>query len=127
MVMKGTDMKIAQTPDDLETFDMDDAYARWLEQEGVPVIVDFAFEDLAKIKLGPWERKGGSGAIINIPNDHLTNDSRFVMGTTLLRREVVADESLDVAKARPDREDAVDARLLELLHVAVWDRAADDD
>ena len=78
MVMKGTDMKIAQTPDDLETFDMDDAYARWLEHEGVPVIVDFAFEDLAKIELGPWERKGGSGAIINIPNDHLTNDSHLV-------------------------------------------------
>ncbi len=78
MVMKGTDMKIAQTPDDLETFDMEDAYARWLEQEGVPVIVDFAFEDLAKIELGPWERKGGSGAIINIPNDHLTNDSHLV-------------------------------------------------
>jgi mannose-6-phosphate isomerase-like protein (cupin superfamily) len=78
MVMKGTDMKIAETPDDLETFDMDDGYARWLEQEGVPVIVDFAFEDLAKIELGPWERKGGSGAVINIPNDHLTNDSHLV-------------------------------------------------
>jgi mannose-6-phosphate isomerase-like protein (cupin superfamily) len=79
MVMQGTDMKIAETPEgDLQDFQHDDAYDRWQKQEGVKVIVDFAFEDLSKIELGPWERKGGKGAIINIPNDHLTNDSHLV-------------------------------------------------
>ena len=78
MVMQGTDMKIAETPEDLDEFSTEDGYARWQQREGVRVIVDFAFEDLNRIELGPWERKGGSGAIINIPNDHLTNDSHVV-------------------------------------------------
>ena len=79
MVMQGTDMKVAETPaGDLEEFGTGDGYERWQQREGVRVIVDFAFEDLSRIELGPWERKGGSGAIINIPNDHLTNDSHVV-------------------------------------------------
>jgi mannose-6-phosphate isomerase-like protein (cupin superfamily) len=79
MVMQGTDMKIAETPQEgLEEFNVNDAYARWLEREGVRLIVDFAFEDLNTVELGPWERKGGKGAVINIPNDHLTNDSHLV-------------------------------------------------
>ena len=79
MVMQGTDMRIAETPaDGLEDFHIDDGYVRWQNKEGVKVIVDFAFEDLAQLELGPWERKGGRGAIINIPNDHLTNDSHVV-------------------------------------------------
>ena len=79
MVMEGTDMKVAEAPvGELEDFNIADGYARWLEQEGVRVIEEFAFEDLGAIELGPWERKGGSGAVINIPNDHLTNDSHVV-------------------------------------------------
>ncbi|MCH7655466.1 MAG: cupin domain-containing protein [Chloroflexi bacterium] len=79
MVMRGTDMKIAETPaDDLDEYATGDGYARWQQREGVRVIVDFAFEDLGAIELGPWERKGGSGVIINIPNDHLTNDAHVV-------------------------------------------------
>ncbi|MCH8132927.1 MAG: cupin domain-containing protein [Myxococcales bacterium] len=78
MVMQGTDMKVAETPEDLDEFGTEDGYARWQQREGVRVIVDFAFEDLGRIELGPWERKGGTGAIINIPNDHLTNDSHVV-------------------------------------------------
>ena len=79
MVMEGTDMKVAEAPvGELEDFNIADGYARWLEQEGVRIIEEFAFEDLGKIELGPWERKGGSGTVINIPNDHLTNDSHVV-------------------------------------------------
>ena len=78
MVMQGTDMKIAETPDDLSEYQMQDAYAEWLAREGVKVITEFAFEDLGDVELGPWERKGGSGAVVNIPNDHLTNDSHLV-------------------------------------------------
>ena len=78
MVMQGTDMKIAETPDELNEYQVYDAYEEWLQQEGVKVITEFAFEDLGDVELGPWERKGGSGAVINIPNEHLTNDSHLV-------------------------------------------------
>ena len=71
-------IKYAATPDDLVEFRLEDAYKDWLEAEGVKVIVDFAFEDLSKIELGPWERKGGKGAVINIPYDTLTNDTHIV-------------------------------------------------
>ena len=55
-----------------------DTYRDWQQQEGVRVINDFAFEDLDKVELGPWERKGGRGAIINIPYPDLPNDCQVV-------------------------------------------------
>ena len=55
-----------------------DPYVDWIEREGVPLIVDFAFDDLNTLELGDWERKGGKGAIINIPNDEIPNDAQVV-------------------------------------------------
>ena len=55
-----------------------DSYKEWQEKEGVKVIVDYAFESLNKVELGPWERKGGKGAIINIPYEPLPNDAHLV-------------------------------------------------
>lgn len=62
----------------LEDFNIHDFYIEWQEKEGVKVIHDFAFDDLRKIELSPWPRKGGSGAIINIPNKVLFNDAHLV-------------------------------------------------
>ena len=62
----------------LDDFLLDDPYRRWLEREGVKVIEEFAFADLNDVELGPWERKGGSGAVINIPYPVLTNDSQLI-------------------------------------------------
>ena len=62
----------------LENFRVENHYAAWQEREGVRVIVDFAFDDLGTLELTPWERKGGSGAIINIPNRTLPNDAHVV-------------------------------------------------
>jgi quercetin dioxygenase-like cupin family protein len=74
-----TDMKIAQEPTKpLEDFVIEDAYQAWQRREGVRVIRDFAFEDLRTVELSPWPRKGGAGAIINIPNEHLPVDSHLV-------------------------------------------------
>ena len=79
MATETTDMKIAEAPKEpLENFVIEDAYAAWQEREGVRVIRDFAFDDLCKVELSPWPRKGGAGAIINIPNDYLVNDSHLV-------------------------------------------------
>src|SRR5487761_1466384 len=55
-----------------------DSYKEWQGKEGVKVIVDYAFESLNKVELGPWERKGGKGAIINIPYEPLPNDAHLV-------------------------------------------------
>ena len=62
----------------LERLAIDDPYVSWQRREGVRVIHDFAFDNLNDVELGPWERKGGSGAIINIPNDMLPNDCQVV-------------------------------------------------
>lgn len=79
MATDTTDMKIAEAPTQpLENFVIEDAYGAWQEREGVRVIRDFAFDDLCNVELSPWPRKGGAGAIINIPNDYLVNDSHLV-------------------------------------------------
>ena len=43
-----------------------DAYKRWIEQEGIPVIRDWYIEDLRTVPLSPWERTGGLGAYIDL-------------------------------------------------------------
>jgi len=79
MVMLGTDMKVAETPKvGLEEFKKADPYGDWLKKEGVKVYEEFYFPSLAKIELGPWERKGGSGAVIHITNRHMPNDCHVV-------------------------------------------------
>ena len=79
MVMLGTDMKVAETPKDgLKDYTKADPYTEWLKQEGVKVYEEFYFPSLAKIELGPWERKGGSGAVVHIDNRHMPNDCHVV-------------------------------------------------
>jgi hypothetical protein len=79
MTTNDADIIRAKEPTEaLQDFSIADPYIDWIEREGVPLIVDFAFEDLNTLELGPWERKGGKGAIINIPNDEIPNDSQVV-------------------------------------------------
>ena len=67
MVMLGTDMKVAKAPTEgLKDYIKIDPYGEWLKKEGVKVYREFYFPSLAKIDLGPWERKGGSGAVVHI-------------------------------------------------------------
>ena len=79
MVMLGTDMKVARDPEGgLKDYTKADPYAEWLKKEGVKVHEEFYFPSLAKIELGPWERKGGSGAVVHIANRHMPNDCHVV-------------------------------------------------
>ena len=79
MVMQGTDMKVAETPkESLDDFRIPDAYEDWLESEKVKVYEEFYFPSLKGIELGPWERKGGKGAVIHIDNRHMPNDCHVV-------------------------------------------------
>lgn len=77
--MLGTDMKVAETPKDgLKEYARPDAYLDWLKREGVKVYEEFYFPNMAKVELGPWERKGGKGAVIHIANRRLPSDCHVV-------------------------------------------------
>ena len=79
MVMLGTDMKVAETPKEgLKDYVKTDPYEEWLRQEGVKIYREFYFSSLAKVELGPWERKGGMGAVAHIDNRHMPNDCHIV-------------------------------------------------
>ena len=79
MVMKGTDMKVADTPSSgLTDFRIPDAYEDWLEDEGVMVHKTYYIPSMWDIEVGPWERKGGQGAIVHIDNAHMPNDMHVV-------------------------------------------------
>jgi len=41
-------------------------YEHWLSEEGVPVVRDYSIADVGQLKLGPWPRMGGAGAVINL-------------------------------------------------------------
>jgi len=62
----------------LDKYVIEDPYRGWLADEGVEVIEEYAFEDLKDVELGPWERKGGKGSVINIPYPMLINDSHLI-------------------------------------------------
>ena len=79
MEMPNTDLRIAEMPKTgLKDYFKADAYNDWLKKEGIKVYEEFYFPSLAKIELGPWERKGGSGAVIHIANRHMPNDCHVV-------------------------------------------------
>ena len=51
------------------------SYEKWLETEGVDVITGYHVEDVLKLPLKPWPRKGGRGVIINLEGGGQTNDA----------------------------------------------------
>lgn len=76
-----TDRDILRAKEPTEGLDeliIDDPYRAWISREGVDLIEEFAFEDLATVELGSWERKGGRGAVITIPYPKLINDAHLV-------------------------------------------------
>src|SRR4029453_14083223 len=77
--MLGTDMKIAETPKDgLKDYAKTDPYTEWLKKEGVKVYQDFYFPSLAKVGLGPWEGRGGRGAVIHYEKTQMPNECHGV-------------------------------------------------
>ena len=79
MVMQGTDMKVAEAPSgELKDFRIPDAYEDWLEKEKVLVHKTYYVPSMREIEVGPWERKGGEGAVVHIDNAHMPNDLHVV-------------------------------------------------
>lgn len=54
------------------------AYDLWQKQEGIPRVGGFYIEDLNTLELGPWPRKGGSGAFVNLEGTGGVNDMHVV-------------------------------------------------
>ena len=71
-------IRATEPTEGLEKFVINDPYRGWLAREGVDVIEEYAFLDLATVELGTWERKGGRGSVINIPYPMLINDSQLI-------------------------------------------------
>ena len=76
--MTTVDLREAEVPDKMDMWEATDPYFEWIEREGIKRIVDYKFEDLNDVELGNWERKGGKGAVINIPSSFLPNDAHLV-------------------------------------------------
>jgi mannose-6-phosphate isomerase-like protein (cupin superfamily) len=72
------DLRQAELPDKMDLWEAGDPYLEWIANEGVTRIVEYKFEDLDQVELGPWERKGGKGAVINIPTGALPNDCHLI-------------------------------------------------
>lgn len=49
-------------------------YERWVKEEGIPIHKGYYIEDLRKVELAPWKRKGGLGAFINLEGSEGAND-----------------------------------------------------
>jgi mannose-6-phosphate isomerase-like protein (cupin superfamily)/oxalate decarboxylase/phosphoglucose isomerase-like protein (cupin superfamily) len=62
----------------LEDLVITDAYVDWQRSEGAPIITGFYLEDLSKVELGPWERKGGRGAFVNLDGTGGVNDTQVI-------------------------------------------------
>jgi len=68
----------APTAEALELLPQVKPYDEFLQQEGVPVYTGFAIDDVKNVELGPWARKGGRGAYINLDGNGGTNDCYVV-------------------------------------------------
>src|SRR5919201_5367635 len=68
----------ADTTAALEPLERIDAYELWQKSEEVPVVTGFYVEDLNTLELGSWERKGGSGAFVNLEGTGGVNDMHVV-------------------------------------------------
>ena len=71
-----TEMRRAEIPENMEIYDGNyDPYPRWIAEEGIKFIRVCAFQSLQHVELGPWERKGGSGAVIATPLETMPTDA----------------------------------------------------
>ena len=78
-------------------------YEKWLESEGLEVVTGYHVEDMDKIPLKPWKRKGGSGAFINLEGGGQTNDAyicEIPSGQSLKPQRHLFEELIFVLKGR---------------------------
>ena len=78
-------------------------YEVWQETEGVPIYKGLAIDDLTAVAVGPWKRKGATGAFINLLGSGRSCDSYVceipAQGQTLPERYLF-EELIYVIKGR---------------------------
>lgn len=78
-------------------------YGKWQEGEGLDVIKGMYIEDLKKIPLKPWKRKGGSGVFINLEGTGGENDAyvcEIPPGGSLLPQRHLFEETIFILEGR---------------------------
>ncbi len=61
--------------DQSQTGSPETAYKKWVQSEGIPVAGGFFIEDLNRLELQPWPRKGGKGAFVNLVGNEAATDA----------------------------------------------------
>lgn len=56
-------------------YDVKTPYDLWQESEGIPIIRGYHIEDLKKVPVKPWPRKGGLGTFINLEGAEQADDA----------------------------------------------------
>ncbi len=72
-------------------------YNRWQETEGLDIFKGMFVEDLRKVPLKPWKRKGGSGTFINLEGTGGENDAYLCgipPGGSLLPQKHLYEETI---------------------------------
>lgn len=78
-------------------------YQRWLEREGLPVIREYYIQDIRKVPLEPWERKGGRGAYLNLIGTGEANDAyicEIPAGKSLKPQRHLFEEMIFIVEGR---------------------------
>ena len=78
-------------------------YERWQETEGLDVIKGWFIEDLRKVPLKPWKRKGGFGVFINLEGTGGENDAyvcEIPPGGSLLPQRHLFEEVIFILEGR---------------------------
>ncbi len=79
------------------------AYQKWIDSQGLPVIRDFYIEDIRRVKLEPWEWKGGRGVYLNLIGTGEMNDSyicEIPPGQSLKPQRLLFEEMIYVVQGR---------------------------
>ncbi|MDO8636113.1 MAG: cupin domain-containing protein, partial [Dehalococcoidia bacterium] len=56
-------------------YDVKTPYDLWQESEGIPIVRGYHIEDLKKVPVKPWSRKGGLGTFINLEGAEQADDA----------------------------------------------------
>lgn len=78
-------------------------YEKWQETERIDVIKGFYIEDLRKLSLKPWNRKGGLGVFINLEGTGGENDAyvcEIPPGASLLPQRHLFEETIFILEGR---------------------------
>lgn len=79
------------------------SYDKWIKSEEIPVVTGYYVDDLATVKVGPWKRKGGLGAIIKMEGAEETNGCyvcEIPPGASLKPQKHMFEELIYVVKGR---------------------------